>query len=115
MNAPVRRILLAVEPAFLEGALAELLSPSWEVVQLSRGTAHGYRAPYDAAVVADRLPSGVRADVVITLPDTRGSAGTGTVTIGNVDQEVSIAGFEDVMALLVQHASIKVRKFSATR
>jgi hypothetical protein len=104
MEPSGRRILLAVEPGVLEGALARLLSAGFhdEVVQVGRT---GRTAPggYDAAVVSDQLPDGVRADVVITLPDTRGSGGTGTVTSGEAVQEVSIGGAERVVELLEQY------------
>ena len=59
---------------------------------------------YDAAVVSDELPAGVYAGVVITLPDTRGSAGTGTVRQGAVVDEVTIDGAERVVELLAQYA-----------
>lgn len=101
-----RRILLAIDPGVLEGALARLLSAGSgdEVVQ--RG---GARRPiaggaFDAAVVCEALPDGVQAAVVITLPDTRGSGGIGTVQRGEVVQEVSIAGAERVVELIEQYA-----------
>ena len=103
MDALGRRILLAVEPGVLEGALARLLSARFdEVIQVGRS---GLRAPagaYDAAVVSDRLPDGVEANVVITLPDTYGSGGTGTVKTGTVVHDVSIGRAESVVALLEQ-------------
>ena len=58
---------------------------------------------YDAAVVSDDLPAGVHADVVITLPDTRGSGGTGTVERDGVVQEVTIGGAARVVELLDQY------------
>ena len=57
----------------------------------------------DVAVVSDRLPEGVRAGVVITLPDGRGNGGTGTITSGAVVQEVDIRGAERVVELLDQY------------
>jgi hypothetical protein len=106
MGQPCRRILLAVEPDLLEGALARLLARGRddEVVQVG---GRGRKAPgggYDAAVVSDRLPDGVRADVVITLPDTRGSGGTGTVRSGELVEDVSIEGAERVVELLEQYS-----------
>lgn len=73
-----------------------------EVVQGRRGTS--CEGGYDAAVVSDELPAGVRADVVITLPDTRGSGGTGTVRRGGDVHEVTIAGAERVVELLEEYA-----------
>ena len=101
-----RRILLAVETGVLEGALARLLSAGCdnEVVQVGRSRRKAPDGGYDAAVVSDRLPDGVRADVVITLPDTRGSGGIGTVTNGEVVEDVSIARAERVVELLEQYS-----------
>ncbi len=100
-----RRILLAVEPAVLEGALAELLSarPEDEIVQLGRQRKPPPSGHYDAAVVSTDLPVGVVADVVITLPDTRGSGGTGSVRRGTTIDEVSIPSAERVLELLDQY------------
>lgn len=106
MERSRRRILLAVTPAVLEGALATMLraSDADDVVQLGRAGLAGHEGGYDAAVVSDDLPEGVRAGVVITLPDTRGSGGTGTVRRGGVVDEVDIAGAERVVELLEQYA-----------
>lgn len=106
MEPSGRRILLAVEPGVLEGALARVLSAGShdEVVQVGRTGATAPGGAYDAAVVSDQLPRGVHADVVITLPDTRGSGGTGTVTSGEAVHEVSIGGAERVVELLEQYS-----------
>ena len=106
MDRSRRRILLAVTPAVLEGALATMLraSDDDDVIQLGRGGLAGHQGGYDAAVVSDDLPDGVEAGVVITLPDTRGSGGTGTVRRGEIVQEVDIAGAERVVELLEQYA-----------
>lgn len=109
MEQSRRSILLAVEPGVLEGALAKMISAGSadEVVQLSRTGAKHFESGFDAAVVSDQLPDGVRADVVITLPDTRGSAGTGTVRKGGVVEEVSITGAERVIELLEQYVPLE--------
>ena len=106
MDRSGRRILLAIEPTVLEGALAKMLSVASndEVVQAGHRGVGVQDGGYDAAVVSDRLPDSVRADVVITLPDTRGSGGTGTVTTGSAVHEVSIAGAERVVELLEQYS-----------
>ena len=100
-----RRILLAVDPGVLEGALARMLSAGYgdEVVQ-GGGGRRPIAGAFDAAVVSEELPAGVHAAVVITLPDTRGSGGTGTVRWGDVLQEVRIAGAERVVELIEQYA-----------
>ncbi len=74
-----------------------------DVVTLGRAGFDGGGASYDAAVVSDRLPAGVRAGVVITLPDTRGSGGTGTIRTGELVQEVDIDGAQRVVDLLDEH------------
>ncbi len=74
-----------------------------EVVQLGRAGVAPQGSRYDAAVVSDQLPEGVQADVVITLPDTRGSGGIGTVTSGEVIHQVSIEGAERVVELLREY------------
>lgn len=101
-----RRILLAVDPCVLEGALARMLSAEAgdEVVERCRGVSPVNGLAFDAAVVSEELPDGVHAAVVITLPDTRGSGGTGTVRRGDVVQEVNIAGAEGVVELIEQYA-----------
>jgi hypothetical protein len=100
-----RRILLAVQPRMLEGALARLLSATHddEVVQVGRRGLRGLDGGFDAAVVSDELPYGARADVVITLPDTRGGGGTATIRSGDVVREVSIRGAGRVVDLLEQY------------
>lgn len=105
MDGSRRRILLAVEPGVLEGALARLLSAARddEVVELHRTEVSALDEVYEAAVTSTELPDQVRAGVVIMLPDTRGGAGTGTVTTGEHVHEVSIAGAERVIELLDQY------------
>lgn len=100
-----RRILLAVEPGLLQGALAKLLSARHhdQIVAVGRTGLTGLDGAYDAAIVSDELPEGARAGVVITLPDTRGSGGTGTVRSGEVVDEVSIWGAGRVVELLEEY------------
>ena len=104
MTRSGRRILLAVEPAVLEGALATMLSAGDRDDLVHRSElGPSPTGGYDAAVVSDGLPAGVRAGVVITLPDTRGSGGTGTVERDGVVHEVSIGGAARVVELLDQY------------
>jgi hypothetical protein len=96
-----RRILLAVEPAVLEGALAAMLAARDDDDVVERGhTAPTWSGRYDAAVVSDALPAGVSAGVVITLPDTQGSGGIGTIRQGGEVHDVSIDGAAQVVELL---------------
>jgi hypothetical protein len=55
-------------------------------------------------VVSTDLPVGVVADVVITLPDTRGSGGIGSVRRGTIIDEVRIPRAERVVELLDQYS-----------
>lgn len=104
MERPGRRILLAVQPGVLEGALAKLLSEhDDDVVQVGRKGLRRLDKGFDAAVVSDELPEGAWADVVITLPDTRGGAGVGTVRSGGVVREVSIGRADGVVELLDEY------------
>ena len=105
MKPSRRRILVAVEPGVLEGALAKLLSAASddEVVQLRRTPGRALQGYYSVAVVSDELPVGVKADVVITLPDTRGSGGAGSVRRGRNLDEVSIQRVEQLLELLKQY------------
>jgi hypothetical protein len=100
-----RRILLAVEPGLLQGALAKLLSVRGddEIVEVGGRTIAGLDDSYDAAIVSDDLPASVRAPVVITLPDTRGSGGMGTVRRGEVVNEVNIREAESVVDLVDEY------------
>jgi hypothetical protein len=94
-----------VAPAVLEGALARLLSARFDdVVQTGRSGLRAAAGAYDVAVISDRLPDGVRADVVITLPDTYGSGGTGTVRTGEGVRDVTIAKAERVLELLDEYS-----------
>ena len=103
MERSGRRILLAVQPAMLEGALATMLTARAGDRVVQMGGRRLEPQNYDAAVVSDELPAGVRAGVVITLPDTRGNGGTGTVRTGGVVHEVEIAGAERVVELLAHY------------
>ena len=76
------------------------VGPVRDFLQVGEPGAHDVDGVYDAAVVSDAVPDGIRAEVVITLPDTRGSGGTGTVRRGDVVDEVSIASAEEVVELL---------------
>lgn len=101
-----RRILLALGPGVLEGALAEVLAANDrtdEVVQHHRdSTTRG--VAFDAAVICNDLPDDVRSEIVITLPDSRGSAGTGTIRCAEGLREVQIQGLEQVIDLLDEYA-----------
>ena len=101
-----RRILLAVRPALLEGALNEVLSASGteEVVRFTGDAENQLAGEYDAAVVCTVLPDTIRSRVVITLPDSYGSGGTGVVRDHNGVHQVSINGPEQVIELLDKYA-----------
>jgi len=102
MSRNGRRILLAVGPGILEGALTEILSADGtnEIVQLGYGDAGHDGTSFDAAVVCIELPDGIRADVIITLPDSFGSGGPGSVRDADGVHTMQIDGAERVIDLL---------------
>ncbi len=101
---PQRRILVAVNPVVLEGAMAKLLeSPSVEVIQYHEADRLDLAEPCDAAIVTIELPDEMRPDVVITLPDTVGPSGHGRLTVGQESREVDITSFQDLRTLLHEH------------
>ena len=97
-----RRILVAVEPAVLEGALALLLEAGAgnEVVQFHDGVDVDPAARYDAAIVTVELLTDVHAEVVITLPGAGSGPGIGHVTTGDDDREVLVHSHQQVIDLL---------------
>ena len=97
-----RRILVALEPTVLEGALAVLLQARAgnDVVQYHHAAEIDLTAPYDAAIVSVELVDDVQADVVITLPGGGTSAGVGHVITNNVDREVEVQSHQQVIDLL---------------
>ena len=101
-----RRILLALQPALLEGALTEVLSASGadEVVRFAAGGHELFGVEYDAAVICADLPDRIRSRVVITLPDCQGSGGTGLVRDQNGVHRVSINGPEQVIDLIDEYS-----------
>jgi formylmethanofuran dehydrogenase subunit A len=94
-----RRILLAVEPRVLEGALAAILErlDLDDVVQLHDD---GRAGAYDAAIVTITLPDDIRSDFVITLPDTVGEAALGRVTVDGQSSDVALPTHNEVIDLL---------------
>ena len=101
-----RRILLAVEPGMLEGALACVLAAGTddEIVPVQRLGRDVRGGAYDAAVVSGELPADVRVGVVITLPDRRGSGGKGTVRRGAGEVRlVDIGSAQGVIELLERY------------
>jgi hypothetical protein len=78
-----RRVLIAVLPLVVQGALAALVAAAGVgdiVVELHGQPLQGHAARYDVAIVTGALPDNVRADVLIVLPGTEGTAGTASVT-----------------------------------
>ncbi len=75
-----------------------------EVVQLTRSSHAPDEGAYDAAIVCAELPAGIRSNIVITLPDDRGSAGLGRVRYAGGVHDVRIDGPEQVIDLLDAYA-----------
>lgn len=101
MDKPTRRrILVAVEPTVLEGALAVVLQDRNDVVQFHDALDDDLSGPYDAAIVSTELVDRVRADVVITLPGAGSDVGVGHVIAGGLDREVQVHSHQQVIDLL---------------
>lgn len=100
MTTGRHRILLAVEPVILAGALRDLLQREDREVIVVDLRSSPEPDHYDAAVVVSDLPSGTSADVVIRLPDADGNAGAGLVIDLRGAEEVRIRGAQDVLDLL---------------
>lgn len=88
----------------LEGALAVLLTSRvrHRVVQFHAASEAERSGRYDAAVVSGALARGVRADLVIVLPDAGSGGGTGLghVTAGGAHREVDLRSHQQVIDLL---------------
>lgn len=85
----------------LEGALAEVLSAAqYEVVAVGCSATSVPGGRFDAAVVCAELRPKVTANVVITLPDGRGSSGTGVVTDNQGVRSMRIDTVDDILELL---------------
>jgi hypothetical protein len=99
-----RRILIAVEPRMLEGALAAWIEASEdaEVVQFHEVTPEE-AAGCDAGVVTIELPDELRPDVVIVLPDSEGNAGMGRVEDHGEVIDLRIESTQHVLDLLHEH------------
>ena len=96
-----QRILVAVEPVVLEGALASLLERvDLDDVDSFHAQEHGSQGTYDAAIVTIQLPDGVSTDLVITLPDTVGHRTRGHLTAGERSEEVELPTHREVIDLL---------------
>ena len=97
-----RRILLAVEPRVLEGALASILEQLDldEIVQRQAEGAASRTGDFDAAIVTIGLADGVRSGVVITLPDTVGDEALGSLTVDGRTSAVDIPTYTEVIDLL---------------
>ena len=89
---------MAVEPAILRDALAQLLESMGvdDVVDLT-DVAESGAAPIDGALVTAGQAVGVESRVRIELPDATGSAGTGRVSWHGREETVEI---HDVLAVL---------------
>ena len=112
MDESRRRILVAMEPAVLEGALAFLLETrtGHHVVQFHEALpADGVRR-FDAAVVSPALAGHADADVVIVLPNLASprAGGTGRVRNGNGERLVQLRSHQQVIDLLDEQFPLSV-------
>jgi hypothetical protein len=97
-----RRLLVAIEPRLLEGALGLVLQASMRgsVVRLHDVAGPVVETHYDAAVVTDDFAPLVCADVVLILAD-GGAAGRGRIRTRGAARAVTIRSCHDVVGLLV--------------
>lgn len=105
------RVLVAVQPVVLEGALAAILERIGldQVVEFHAADEAGRSVVYDAAIVSAGFPDEVRAGATITLPDTEGSAsaggapGQGQFSAGGTSRQVDIRDQRQIIDLLDEH------------
>ena len=105
------RVLVAVQPVVLEGALASILELIGLdlVVQFHTAQQADRDGFYDAAIVSAGFPDEVQAWVTITLPDTQapaGAAGTphpGHISTRAASHEVDIRDQREIISLLDEH------------
>lgn len=95
------RVAIAVEPAILGDALADVLLGAGvdDVVNLRMEVADD-GAGFDAALVTVVLPADIDADVVIELPDTPTGAGETRVSAQGRRVVVPVTALDDVLGLL---------------
>lgn len=107
---PRRRILVALEPAVLEGAFAALLRDGErsDVVQFHRAGADELAQHYDAAVVTLGFEHDVESEVLITLPDTEAGGREASITINGVTRPVSVDTNAEVIDLLADQFSPEI-------
>lgn len=99
------RILVAVRPAVLQDLLVQVLNAAGldhiETLDEEHDRAGRGRTGYDAAMVSEVAPPGIRARVVITLPDQFGSPGLGAVEVaGQEAWPVPLSSSADIITLL---------------
>lgn len=105
------RVAIAVEPAILGDALADVLLGAGvdDVVNLRIEPADD-AAGFDAAVVTVVLPGDVDADVVIELPDTPTGAGETRVSVRGRCAAVPVTALDDVLDILDDYCPAAARR-----
>ncbi len=113
---PRRRILVALEPAVLEGAFAALLGDGErsEVVQFQNAGSEELSAHYDVAIVTSGFAHGVEPEVLITLPDTEGGGGEATVTVNGLTRPVKVSTNQEVIDLLSEQFAREIHRSVAS-
>lgn len=113
---PRRRILVALEPAILEGAFAALLGDGErsDVVQFQKAGPEELSAHYDVAIVTAGMAHDVEPDVLITLPDTEGAGGEATVTVDGVTRPVKVSTNQEVIDLLSEQFRREIHRSVAS-
>ena len=117
---------MAAQPVVLEGAFAAILNLAGvdQVLQFHSATEAERAEDYEAAIVSIPLDHGIRADVVIVLPEVNGDGGHpatqdhGYVRAGPVRHEVEIhdqRSIIDLIDLLDVHAPAAVSRSDRLR
>jgi hypothetical protein len=96
------RILVVVEPAVLGDALCQLLDRAGQddVIYADRCTLAVIDDDFDAVITSGPLPPGVRAPLMILLPDEHGHDGDGLVIDLTGATPVPVQGVDEVIDLL---------------
>jgi hypothetical protein len=98
-----RRVLIAVEPYLLATVLARILREGpgggrFQAVDVKSPRRALAPDAYDVAIVTGDLPPGVRAGLLIGLPEDGGRRGT--VTADSLTTTVTIEGVETIVRLM---------------
>lgn len=103
-DAPVRRLLIAVEPRLLGDALARVLDAEYDVVVVDPSTpppADANPLHFDAAVVSgEQVPTGTSVELLLRLPTGNTGTGLGTLRSDAGERRVAVGGLAAIADVL---------------